>query len=92
MFDDFVSFRKMITPTIIQVLFWIGVAAVVISGFGVLMNGIRAGGFSIVVALISAPLTVIVGVLIVRIGCELLIVIFQINNTLTEIKNLLERK
>ena len=28
--DDFLKFRKMITPTIIQILFWVGVAGTII--------------------------------------------------------------
>ena len=31
--EDFLKFRKMITPVIIQVLFWVGVAGTVIAAW-----------------------------------------------------------
>ncbi len=34
--DDFLKFRKMITPVIIQVLFWVGVAGTVIAALVVM--------------------------------------------------------
>ena len=75
---DFLTFRKMITPLIIQVLFWIGVAAVIIGGF---VSMFQYGGFW------KGLLMVLIGPFIVRLWTELLIVIFKINDTLTDIKN-----
>lgn len=77
--EDFLSFRKMLTPIIIQVLFWIGVLATVISGLVMMTQG----GSNIAMGVLS----IVLGPIIVRIYCELLIVIFRINDTLTEIKN-----
>ena len=31
---DFLKFKKMITPTIMQVLFWVGVVVAIIGGLG----------------------------------------------------------
>ena len=38
--EDFLKFRKMITPIIIQILFWIGVVLCVIVGIGEIVAGI----------------------------------------------------
>jgi phosphotransferase system glucose/maltose/N-acetylglucosamine-specific IIC component len=72
--NDFLTFRRMITPVVIQVLFWLGVIATVI--------------YSIVTARRQpiAILGVIIGPFIVRIYCEILIVLFRINETLTDIR------
>lgn len=46
--SDFWAFRKMITPVIIQVIFWIGVALCVIGGLVLIVGGVsmpyRGGG------------------------------------------------
>ncbi len=94
---DFLAFRRMVTPIIIQVIFWIGVVGVILSGivlfFSMLVRGIGQGEVMPVVgALIGVPLMTIVGLLLVRLYTELLIVIFRINDTLTDIKNLLEAR
>lgn len=74
---DFFSFRRMIAPVIIQVLFWLGILACLIT----VIVDIKDGHF------LNALLVFILGPLIVRIGCELLILFFRINETLTDIKN-----
>jgi hypothetical protein len=76
--DDFFSFRRMITPVIIQVLFWIFTAVAVIGGLALLFRG---GG-----ATLAGLLWIVTGPLIARVYCEILIVIFRINETLTEIR------
>jgi hypothetical protein len=77
--DDFLRFRRMITPAIIQIVFWIGVVFCAIMGIG----GIVQGGMQSVVGL----LTLVLGPFVVRIYCELVILFFRINETLTDIKN-----
>ncbi len=84
--EDFLSFRKMITPLIIQIVFWVGVVLSVIGGIGMIISGAGArfgGGNQVLTGLIMLFL----GPLFVRIYCELLIVMFRINETLTEIKH-----
>lgn len=75
---DFFSFRRMITPVIIQVLFWIFVAVAVIGGLALLFKG----GSGTLVGL----LWLVTGPLIARVYCELIIVVFRINETLTDIR------
>lgn len=81
----------MVTPVIIQILFWIGVVVSVIGGLISIVRGAGAsygGGGMVLVGL----LWIFLGPIIVRIYCELLIVIFSINDTLTDIKNQLKAK
>ncbi|MFW5923082.1 MAG: DUF4282 domain-containing protein [Planctomycetota bacterium] len=73
---DFLLFKKMITPVFIQVAFWIGVVACLISGI-VLLRENPMGGI----------LIILLGPIGVRIYCEIIILAFSINDTLTEIKN-----
>lgn len=83
--EEFLSFRKMITPTIIRFIFWIGAGIAVIVGLIMLFSNLgRYGdGGSAIVGL----LTIVIGPLVVRIACEQIILFFRINETLTEIRN-----
>lgn len=84
--DDFLKFRKMITPAIIQVLFWVGVGFTVLGGLITIGTSFgRYGGG--VATFIAGLLILILGPVVVRIYCELLILFFRMNETLTEIKN-----
>ncbi|MEA2016396.1 MAG: DUF4282 domain-containing protein [Actinomycetota bacterium] len=88
---DFLSFRKMITPVIITIIFWIGVSACVIGGIVMIVDGARMsyGGAGTVGLGLGY---IFLGPIVVRVYCEILIIIFRINETLTEIKNNIERK
>lgn len=79
--EDYLTFRKMITTTLIQVIFWIGIAGCVILGL-ISMSENFFGGLIIIVF----------GSLMVRIYAELLIVIFRINDTLADIRALLKEQ
>lgn len=93
--EDFLTFRRMITPYLIQALFWIGVAASVAAGCAILFSGITGAGIAgrrdgvgaVLAAICLSPLVVILGILLSRIYAELLIVTFRINETLTDIRN-----
>lgn len=89
--DDFLKFRKMITPTIIQVLFYVLAGLTALSGLGMMIASPfqRYGGVGL---FFSGLVTLVLGPVIVRIYCELLILFFRMNETLTEIKNGLAKK
>ncbi len=87
--SDFWAFRKMVTPVIIQILFWVGVIACVITGIILIGMGIKLPGDQLV---LKGILLIIFGPLAVRVYCEILIVFFRINETLTEIKHVLEHR
>ncbi len=89
--EEFLKFRKMITPAIIQVLFWVGVAVCVIAGLVTMAYSFDSysGGVGV---FLSGLLMLLLGPVIVRIYCELLILFFRMNENLTEIKNSLAKK
>lgn len=88
---DFIKFRKMITPMIIQILFWVGAAFSVLGGLITMATsfGRYGGGAG---SFLGGLLIIVLGPVVVRIYCELLILLFRINETLTEIKNGLDKK
>lgn len=82
----FLKFEKMITPIFIQITFWIGFVASIISGFVLFISGITGssgGAFKMFLGLII----LIMGPIAVRIYSEMLIVIFKIQSTLIEIRD-----
>lgn len=82
--NKFFSFEEMITPIIIKVLFWIGLAASVIFGLITIFTGIIEEEFLLI---FSCLLTIVVGSLLVRVYCELLIIMFKIYETLKQIRD-----
>lgn len=73
---EFLTFRKMITPMIIQIVFWLGVLGVLGAGFGAMAE---QGFFLGLIALV-------LGLVLWRIWCELVIIFFSINDSLSEIR------
>ena len=86
--NDFFSFWTMITPVIIQIIFWVGVVLCIIVGLGYILVGSRYGNASPAYGV----LILILGPVVVRIYCEILIIFFRINETLTEIKHNLDER
>ena len=84
--NEYLTFRKMITPAIIQILFWIGVVICVITGIAGIAAGASAdiGGGKMV---FTGFLTLILGPIIVRVYCELIIVMFRILDVLKDIQS-----
>ncbi len=82
----FLSFDKMITPTLIKIIFYIGIIMSTLTGLSMIFSGMRAhfgGGIQVFLGL----LTLVISPIVVRVYCELLIVIFKIHDSLNEIKN-----
>ncbi len=90
---DFLTFRRMITPIIIQVLFWIGVVVVIGAGciaIAASLAGIRAPGTGQETsggAIIGGIALILFGPIVLRIYAEVLMVLFRINETLTDVCN-----
>ncbi|GAB4508485.1 MAG: hypothetical protein Tsb0026_07180 [Sulfuricaulis sp.] len=76
--QDLLSFNKMITPVFIHVIYWIGIAAVLLNGIGGVVGG--AG-------VVRRVVVAVVGLIVVRVGCEVLIVLFRINDNLAALRN-----
>jgi hypothetical protein len=83
---ELLTFKKMITPVIIQALFWIGTGVAVITGLIEIGSGLSSsyGGGSQVLA---GLLVLVLGPVFTRIYCELLIVLFRMHETLSQIRN-----
>jgi len=79
---DFFNFRRMLTPLLIQIIFWLGILVSVFTGVTDMFHGEWLTGLEIVVA----------GPILVRVFCELLILFFRINETLTDISQSLNKR
>ena len=86
---DYLSFKRMITPKIVNFFFWVGTVISIVIGLGMfivsLVNFNSTG-------ILSGFFTILIGPLLLRIYSELLIVFFRMNETLTDIAKLLEQK
>lgn len=80
--NEFFSFRRMLIPTLVRFIFWIGVAAVIVMGFINFFQTLWLQGL----------ILIILGPLVVRMVCEYVIVLFTINDTLTDIKDMAEAR
>ena len=79
---DFFMFRRMLTPALIRIVWWVGSALVlVMSGLGGFVGGLAGNTSGIVMVL--AALSIII---IARIICELIIVQFVIAENLTDLR------
>ncbi|HAZ30891.1 TPA: hypothetical protein DCY65_04910 [Candidatus Acetothermia bacterium] len=83
--QEYLTFRKMITPVAIQIIFWVGVLGCVIMGLVSIAGGAaaRVGGGMMV---LTGILMILLGPIAVRIWCEVLIVVFRILDALVEIR------
>ena len=78
---DFLKFETMITPFIIQAIFWIAVVILIIAGIAQIV--VSEGGAGIATGLA----TIILGPILARIYCEVVIVFFRINDHLRAIQH-----
>jgi hypothetical protein len=75
MVGEYLSFRKHYTPGIIHVLFWVLLFANTVEA---LFNGHDFWG---------GLFTLVVGPVLIRVACELILILFEINDSLTVIRN-----
>ena len=89
---DFWAFRTMVTPIIIQILFWIGAVLCLITGaIMVIYGATRDSGRREPVPVEGRSFSSCWGPWGFRVYCEILMTFFRINETLTEIKHVIER-
>ena len=74
MLKKFMTFDEMITPTIIKVIYWIGLIFVAIGSLVTLFGSLMAGEFG---GIIGAIFLAVFGFLMVRVYCELIILGFK---------------
>jgi len=77
---DIFFFNTMLTPKIITFVYWLLLISVIIGGFGTMFGGYEKnilGGLGVMIG----------GAIGARIWCELMIVLFKINENLQKITN-----
>lgn len=77
---EFLRFRRMVTPVLIQLLFWLGVLAVVVGGVVTIVTDNVLIGVAVLV----------LGPIAVRVYAELLIVLFRIHSALQDMASSLD--
>lgn len=85
------KFEKMITPFIIQVLFWLGVLGAILGGLGTIVLGFITDTNALT-QLIIGLLMMFIGPIVVRIYCELLMVVFTMQKALISIRDAVSGK
>ncbi|GHU12516.1 hypothetical protein AGMMS50225_20570 [Betaproteobacteria bacterium] len=78
------SFDTLVTPKIITVIYYLGLAFALIIGLVMLVAGLFGGLLTI---FLMGLAIIVFGTLGVRVYCELLILFFQINEALQDIRN-----
>ena len=82
---DFLTFKRMISPIMIQIVWWLATLGIAIAGLGTFVfaedGASRVGGL----------LVAVFGVLYIRVVSEVLIIVFRFNETLTDIKKNTDR-
>lgn len=79
---DFFTFRRMLTPVLIQIAMFIGMLTLILTGlYGMFYEH----------AIIKGLIVIILGPIAMRLSAELLIVMFRVNETMTDIHNTLRQ-
>ncbi|MDX1476777.1 MAG: DUF4282 domain-containing protein [Saprospiraceae bacterium] len=76
-------FDSLITPSVITIVYWLLLAANLLYGLFFVMFG-GFGGFTFTTFLLGL-VYIVVGAVVIRIWCELLIVIFKINDNIAKL-------
>ena len=79
---ELLFFKKFVTPQIITVVYWVILFGLIITGF----DYMTSGKLKLAKLLIGFGI-IVFGAVAARIFCELLIVIFKINDTLKEMNS-----
>jgi hypothetical protein len=81
---EFLHFDRMITGDIIKYVFWVLSGICVLMGVVTLLGSLAEGEF---VGVLGAILIAVLGPVIIRIYCELMIILFKIHENLVAIRN-----
>ncbi|GAA4823190.1 membrane protein [Marinicella pacifica] len=81
---ELLNFNNLITPQVITFIYWLLMAGSVIAGLAVMNMGYRSMTF---VQFLVGLGTIVIGIVVTRIWCELLIVLFKMNEALQDIRS-----
>ncbi len=87
---NWLYFDTMVTPKIITFIYWVMLAAAAISGLVLLFKGfgvMKWNGFAGFGMVVAAPILAAVSALLARVYCEIMIVLFKINEALQDIRS-----
>jgi len=98
-FWEFLTFRRMIAPVVLQVIFWLGVVGIIVMGLITVFGGLMLMGEKYSGAMMGGLATIVVGLLytllgpfVLRLYFELLMMIFRIYDVLREIRDKLDHR
>jgi hypothetical protein len=89
-FKDLFQWDRFITPSIIKSFYWLVIVLIVLSGLSGVLSALAAmaispfGGFLLLLASLAA---IVVGIIFSRIGAELILIVFRINEHLGAIRD-----
>jgi hypothetical protein len=89
-FTELLQWDRFVTPSVIRIFYWISLGLTLIAGLSLIFTalGMMAVNFLVgLLMLIAAMLFILAGVLFVRIVCELVMVLFRINEHLGAIRD-----
>ena len=88
--ERFMSFDKLMGTSLIKILYWLGILGIalfaligVISGFGAMKYSIANGLGAIIIALVSAVISLVFW----RFMCEIYLLFFRMSDDIRDIKN-----
>lgn len=84
---EFLSFRRMLIPYLVQVLFWCGTAVCIFLAVMIWAGKTgspEVGGVQFSSRFVGGLAMLVGGPLVLRIWCEVAVVFFRMNETLTE--------
>lgn len=87
---DLLRFDSMVTPKIITFIYWLLLAGAAVLGLALLFKGfgvMKYSGFAGFGMIVAAPILAAASALLARIYCEIMIVLFKINEALQEIRS-----
>ena len=93
-FSDLLQWDRFITPTVIRIFYWMAVGLTVLTGLSFVFSALSmmaVNFFAGFFMLIASILYVCAGIVFARIVCELVLVVFRINDHLGAIRDQGER-
>lgn len=86
--EDFLFFRRMLSPLVVQIAFWVGFGVICILGFLLLRFSVEVPFAGVRAAFAGLGfVSIVFGFILWRIACEFLIVTYRMYETLTSIDN-----
>jgi hypothetical protein len=89
-FSELLQWDRFITPSIIRVFYWLCLALVSLAGLSLILTALGMMAINLlagILLLIAAMVFTLAGIIFVRILCELVMVIFRINEHLGAIRD-----